>query len=189
MLRRPGIRTASSPWKGQEGKKQESRKASPASRDVQLHCFTNNIKVMTRFCLSSGSPPRNSGRREGFEIDGLSEVLSFPFLWLTAPFPSLTLRCSTIRISNLIAYTNFIYVTWVHFTPQPWDEFRKTCRSRRHRQMVHVNLQLPPVPLQFPVVFGSDWVVWGGAGFIERVAQESWSSGKERRSIGILHFV
>lgn len=103
--------------KGQ-GQQEKSRRASLGS---QLHCFTNNIKVMTRFCLSSYPGPEKCSQGGGFS-DRRTVCESFfvtDSAFLLSPHLG---RCITIRISefpNLIAYTNFIYVTWVHIHFSP----------------------------------------------------------------------
>lgn len=98
----------------------------------QFHCFTNNIKVMTRFCLSrlklspvpvlifssggnqKGDATIDRATDQDEATDGRTDDRLTDWLtgWRTV------MRCLRLHydwVSNLIAYTNFIYVTWVHF--------------------------------------------------------------------------
>lgn len=102
----------------------------------QFLCFTNNIKVMTRFCLSrlkqALSVPdsvrlvlifstSSGGNRRGMQrIERSDQARAGLTDWLTGW--RTVMRCLRMHydwVSNLIVYTNFIYVTWVHFVLYP----------------------------------------------------------------------
>lgn len=113
--RGPGIRMARSPWKGQErrtARKQKSKSQQQDSQPISLFYLQHQSydKILSIMCPFRRVRDARNRRTVCPSV--------FHSSWLTdRTFPYLATRCITIRISNLIVYTNFIYVTWVHFYP------------------------------------------------------------------------